>query len=145
MKAAGRSDEGRQTGLIKPDQGKRGGFPDKAGLAVAAFLRPVPAWGGLWRESSGGDSRGNKRSNSRTSESNETLATTGRGFKTISHPPGTFGRFSRKTSRSRRLMRLRTTELPIRVVTVIPRRVSPNPFGRKKIVHSDALRRCPSS
>jgi len=75
----------------------------------------------------------------------ETFPTASRGLTRMSQPPGRFTRFSRNTSRTRRRRRLRSTAFPTRTGVVIPKRECGNPLGRKNTVHSDALRRCPSS
>lgn len=93
----------------------------------------------------GGGWPGKRLRNSRANFWNGTVATAGRGFNTMSHPPGMADWLRRKASRKRRFTRLRSTALPRRNGAVMPRRVWDRPLGRKKIVPSGALRRCPSS
>jgi hypothetical protein len=50
----------------------------------------------------------------------------------MSHPDGISGVCSRRISRMRRLMRLRTTAPPSAFFTLIPKRLRPASFGRKK-------------
>jgi hypothetical protein len=50
----------------------------------------------------------------------------------MSHPVGISGVLSRRTSRMRRRIRLRTTAPPSAFFTLIPKRLRPVSFGRKK-------------
>jgi len=129
MEAARRRQRRRDHKLIGTDQKQRRGFH-----------RGLDPW-----QTAGGGSVGNRRISSFSSERNGTRAAASRGLRTISHPRGNDGRCKRNTSRRRRLTRLRTTAPPTRAGTVIPRRVSGRPLGRKKAAHNSPLRRWPSS
>jgi len=99
----------------------------------ASSARPAGAW---W---------GKSRSISCASLEKSTVAAPSRGFTTMSHPAGMLSRLRRKTSRTRRLIRLRSTAPPSLAGMVIPKRVRVSPLGRKKTAPRDPLRRCPAS
>jgi len=128
--AAKRRQHRRETGLVEADE-------NQPGELHCGRSRSERHPGGAWL--------GKRRRISRARVGNGTRATASRGFKTMSHPAAMAVRFSRKTSRRRRFTRLRTTAPPRCLGAVIPRRVWERPLGRKKMVHSGALRRCPSS
>src|SRR5437870_5912064 len=118
--AAGRK-QWRQRGLIETDEGEN----EKLHCG-SLFL----AGGASARRSGPATRDGKSRANSRVRVEYGACATASRGFRTTSQPSGIWARVRRNTSRTRRLMRLRTTAFPTRVGTVMPSRVLPSPFGK---------------
>src|SRR5207244_11707682 len=115
------------------------------GCGGAAELGWLVTTGGAASAEALGDDRGNRRKTSLTSCVKGIVAIGVRGFNTMSQPAGIVARCSRKISRSRRLIRLRTTEPPNARGVVIPRRVCGKLLRLEKTEHSDAGRRAPSS
>ncbi len=82
-------------------------------------------------------------SSSRCSEANSARATDARGCTMMSHPDGISSRSSRRISRTRLRMRLRTTAPPSPRPTLIPKRLTPRPFAAKNTVNWRLERRKP--